>query len=390
MGEFKINGTSILTCGEVISTSSVKGKSSAFSSGKLNVTGLSDSSKTIANAPAGYGWTTNLVGNKLKVNGVADTVSAKGCRPNAVKWDYFEVGTVSGAEDVYVTKETDGSIKADGTTVIAASNNVKYFYIVFQAPGGGGGSGKGGGGSAYGGGGGGGGAACIMRVYAPSAGTVVRINASYGRGDGGGAQSSSGSKPSGADGTSGGTFKIYNSAGTLVATLTGGGGGSSGWSDPSTGGGGGTFTQGTVPSGWKVWGKNGYDGTGGFKHNAPNDASWGTFGGGGSYSMSEDMPSGETTFSWTTQGGEKNGTKNDGGGGGGGAAVMPPFGSGKGGLGGYEGGSNSTVGTGRHGEPGAVSGSSGCGGGGGGAASTWTVPGGLGGWGGVGGIAIYY
>ena len=46
MGVFKINGTNILTIAEVISDTDVRQKSAAFSSGKLNVTGLSDVNKT--------------------------------------------------------------------------------------------------------------------------------------------------------------------------------------------------------------------------------------------------------------------------------------------------------------------------------------------------------
>ena len=51
MGVFKVNGTDITTIAEVINNTDTRGKSTAFSSGKLNVTGLADSNKTLANAP---------------------------------------------------------------------------------------------------------------------------------------------------------------------------------------------------------------------------------------------------------------------------------------------------------------------------------------------------
>ena len=51
MGVFKVNGTDITTIAEVINNTDTRGKSAAFSSGKLNVTGLADSNKTLANAP---------------------------------------------------------------------------------------------------------------------------------------------------------------------------------------------------------------------------------------------------------------------------------------------------------------------------------------------------
>lgn len=79
MGVFKVNGKDIVEAGEVINNDDIRAKSIAFSSGKLNVSGLSDNSKTLANA-SGWG-AINIVGDKLKVNGVADSVARRGTRP---------------------------------------------------------------------------------------------------------------------------------------------------------------------------------------------------------------------------------------------------------------------------------------------------------------------
>ena len=234
MGVFKINGTDILTIAEVISTSDKRGKSAAFSSGKLNVTGLSTASKTLANAPSGYFWTENLVGLKLKVNGTADTVSRVGCRPqlnSLIQGDIIDGYTVT------LSKQSDGSVYASysansglNKTVVPASVKAKYIYVTVQSAGGAGGQGKNN--NQGGGSGGGSGAACLFGVRIDHTGNFLEMNIS-GYTTGGGGQT---------------TVYYIDSAGTktLVATLAGGYKGADGYS--SSGGAAGSGSWGTAHS----------------------------------------------------------------------------------------------------------------------------------------------
>lgn len=215
MGVFKVNGKDITTIAEVISTSDKRKSSTAFSSGKLKVTGLSDSGKTLANAPSGsyedWGFH-NIVGNKLKVNGTADSVSKKGCRPNFASFsDYLY--SKEGSATVTITYDSSkGTIKAGDTTINAS-------VLIFQLVGAGGGGGAGGysfWGSANGGGGGGGGGSIFGLLdfnNMPGGKATVVV----------GAQGSSGSGEG--SGGAGGASYINDGNGTRICTCNGGGAG---------------------------------------------------------------------------------------------------------------------------------------------------------------------
>lgn len=124
MGVFKVNGTDITTIGEVISTSDSRAKSNFFNSGKVSVTGLSDSSKTLA-----YAWTSqsnwgmyNIVGDKLKVNGTADRVAKIGTRPLLI-YPYY-------ADDIgYAENDSTSSNKSLTLTYNSSSNSITCSHV---------------------------------------------------------------------------------------------------------------------------------------------------------------------------------------------------------------------------------------------------------------------
>ena len=319
MGVFKINGTNILTIAEVISDTDVRQKSAAFSSGKLNVTGLSDVNKTLANAPSGYFWTENIVGNKLKVNGVADTVSRVGCRPQL---NNFAGGMIVDGYTVTLQKKTDGSIYAQASlssasqTVVPASINAKYLYILIQSAGGAGGQGvasnKGGGS------GGGSGAACIFCVKIDHTGDFLEMNIS-GYTTGAGGQS---------------TVYYIDSSGTKtqIATLNGGSKGADGYNPRGGAGGSGTWNN-THANIYRIDMLNGVSGGHGKQYNGVNA----TAGSNSSYTKTYGVSGEKNTLTVNVSGGAASGTDP---GGGGGAGRLPYFlSSGKGGDGGAAGNS---------------------------------------------------
>lgn len=230
MGVFKVNGTDILELGQVLTIGSTEKRktSTAFSSGKLNATGLSDSNKALANAPYGsypnWGFH-NIVGNKLKVNGVQDTVAKKGTRPafnHYISACHYE--NDNSARMVY-DAET-------GILTINGSKTVSGSVFIFDLCGGGGGGGAGGysfWGSANGGGGGGGGASIFGLLdfnNMPGNSATVYVGAS---GDGGSDEG---------DGEAGGTSYINDGNGNRICTCGGGSGGEGDHREHDGGGGG--------------------------------------------------------------------------------------------------------------------------------------------------------
>ena len=329
MGVFKINGTDILTLAEVVANSDTRQKSAAFSSGKLNVTGLSDSSKTLANAPSGYFWTTNIVGSKLKVNGTADTVSAKGCRPL-----YISQYSGNGSGTFYINKSTDGSVFLNGssTIYIPASYDAKYIYVCFSAGAGGGGAGKEN--NQGGGGGGGGGSGALYIIKIDHTGIFAKIVL----GSGG----SAGSGSAGGTGRNSSLYYVYaNGTETLLCTCNGGGGGGYSQTAGTSGG----ISYYTNITGIAQYVATGVGGAGGKGHTYGGTAS--ANGSSVSYSLSGNDPE-NSTLSGTTSGGSR-GTS-DGGGGGGANRSHSTLGSG--GTGGTSGG-NGTQGHNRGGGGGA-------------------------------------
>lgn len=321
MGVFKINGTNILTIAEVISDTDVRQKSAAFSSGKLNVTGLSDANKTLANAPSGYFWTENIVGNKLKVNGVADTVSRVGCRPQL---NNFVYGAIIDGYTVTLKKQADGSIiglnSLNSTTfeAVPASINAKYLYITVQSAGGAGGQGvasnKGGGS------GGGSGAACLFCVKVDHTGDFLEMSIS-GYTTGAGGQS---------------TIYYIDSSGTktLIATLNGGSKGADGYSSSGGAGGSGTWNN-THANIYRIDILNGLFGGHGKQYNGVNA----TAGSNSSYTKTYGVSGEKNTLTVNVSGGVASGT--DPGGGGAAGRLPSAWSSGKGGAGGADGNAGS-------------------------------------------------
>jgi hypothetical protein len=240
MGVFKINGTSVLDCCEVVNTGDNRKKSAFFNSGKVSVTGLSDSSKTLANAPASSyaNWGLyNMVGSKLKVNGTADTVAKKGTRPHLV---YGSNPTDIGWVENYQTDadrsltlaydKSTNSIKCTHNSTFAAGwyngcckggavlENTSVLVIALS------GGGGGGGGSGVGaGGGGGGGAGTVTAVLDFNAMTNNKCTITLGHaGNYGSSTSTVGNSGSA------GTASYITIGSTKVVTCAAGGGGQNG------------------------------------------------------------------------------------------------------------------------------------------------------------------
>ena len=253
MGIFKINGTNILDLADIRSSSSATTrKSVAFSSGKLNVTGLADSDKTLSNAPAtSYpGWFfTNIVGNKLKVNGVVDTVSKKGCRPIFIEWSAKSNGSAQNqntSTNTTITLTYNSSsdaitvnspyTSADSYVSSSLLNGSVYNHIsviMFSILGGGGGGG--GSGVGKGGGGGGGGGSVVGLIdFKTLPGNKLTIELGH-AGNGGHSTGSTG-----VAGAGGGRTVVKDGNGTELCIAYGGGGGANGGAGGGAGGGGGT------------------------------------------------------------------------------------------------------------------------------------------------------
>ena len=247
MGTFKVNGTDIKAIAEVISTSDARAKSAFFSSGKVLVSGLSDSSKTLANAPesqyANWGLH-NIVGNKLLVNGVADTVARLGTRPNFASLTYLGGESSGSTVELKYDKSTD-TLKLQTTSdpVIVKYSATGKSVVVFELIGAGGGAGGGNvnfWGGATGGGGGGGGAS-IFGIIDMNLVPNSTLTISVGTGGYGGGGKSAG----GAGGAS-----TISCSGYTSFSAGGGRGGSAGRSSGSSwapGGDGGTHSLGNIP-----------------------------------------------------------------------------------------------------------------------------------------------
>lgn len=247
MGTFKVNGTDIKAIAEVISTSDARAKSAFFSSGKVLVSGLSDSSKTLANAPesqyANWGLH-NIVGNKLLVNGVVDTVARLGTRPNFASLTYLGGESSGSTVELKYDKSTD-TLKLQTTSdpVIVKYSATGKSVVVFELVGAGGGAGGGNvnfWGGATGGGGGGGGCA-ILGIIDMNLVPNSTLTISVGTGGYGGGGKSAG----GAGGAS-----TISCSGYTSFSAGGGSGGSAGRSSGSSwapGGEGGTYSLGNIP-----------------------------------------------------------------------------------------------------------------------------------------------
>ena len=247
MGTFKVNGTDIKAIAEVISTSDARAKSAFFSSGKVHVSGLSDSSKTLANAPeskyANWGLH-NIVGNKLLVNGVADTVARLGTRPHFASLTYLG-GESSGSIVVLKYDKSTDTLKLQTTSdpVTVKYSATGKSVVVFELVGAGGGAGGGNvnfWGGATGGGGGGGGASMLGIIdmnLVPN--STISINVGTGGYGGGG-------KSAGGDGKPSILFcSGYESFG--AGGGKGGGAGKSSDGSAATGGAGGKCSLGNIP-----------------------------------------------------------------------------------------------------------------------------------------------
>lgn len=247
MGTFKVNGTDIKAIAEVISTSDARAKSAFFSSGKVLVSGLSDSSKTLANAPeskyANWGLH-NIVGDKLLVNGVADTVARLGTRPNFASLTYLGGESSGNTVQLKYDKSTDTlklQTTSDPVTVIYSATGKSV--VVFELVGAGGGAGGGNvnfWGGATGGGGGGGGCSILGIIdmnLVPNSTLTIRVGTG---GYGGGGKSAGGA----------GGASTISCSGYTSFTAGGGSGGAAGRpSDGSwaPGGEGGTYSVGNIP-----------------------------------------------------------------------------------------------------------------------------------------------
>lgn len=319
MGVFKVNNVDILNIAEIIETSDAgKRKSSkAFSSGKLNISGLSDSDKTLANAPYGdypnWGFH-NIVGNKLKVNGVQDTVAAKGTRPSFYN-HHYDAFAKSGTATFTITYDKDTNSLVGGTYTLSSAS-----VLLFCLVGGGGGGGAGGcsiWGAAHGGGGGGGGASIYGMLdfnNMPGNSVTVYIGAC---GEGGTSEG---------DGTDGEASYINDGNGNRICTCGGGSGGIGDHRDHDggSGGSGGTVSCIADCSYFRCFGKQ--NGAAGGAH-AANGTSCAA--------MSVTTPDDITCVTYATSGGEQGGTATyDGGGGGASGTFMysPAWSGGHGGA----------------------------------------------------------
>lgn len=338
MGIFKVNGVDIKTIAEVVSTSDARAKSQAFSSGKLNVSGLSDSNKTLANAPeskyANWGLH-NIVGDKLLVNGVADTVARLGTRPNFKALTYLG-GESSGSTVELKYDSTTDTLKLQTTsdpTIVKYSATGKS-VVVFELVGAGGGAGGGNvnfWGGATGGGGGGGGASILGIIdmnLVP--GSTLTISVGFGGSGGGGKSAGSAGEAS--------TISCSGYTNCSASGGKGGGAGKSSGSSAATGGAGGTCASGNIPGVHCLLLRNG--GKGG------NSSSPGTT----TSSTSLTIPMDSITLTSTGKtGGSAGSGRNNTGGGGGGASGSTIHGScvpGNGGADRNNGGSGSYVGAG--------------------------------------------
>lgn len=247
MGIFKVNGVDIKTIAEVISTSDARAKSQAFSSGKLNVPGLSDSGKTLANAPesqyANWGLH-NIVGNKLLVNGVVDTVARLGTRPNFAALTYLGGESSGNTVELKYDKSTDTlklQTTSDPVTVkySATGKSVVVFELVGAGGGGGGGNVNFWGGAS--GGGGGGGGCSILGIIDMNLVPNSTLTISVGTGGYGGGGKSAGSA-GGASTISCSGYTSFSAGGG-----SGGGAGKSSGSSAAAGGAGGTYSLGNIP-----------------------------------------------------------------------------------------------------------------------------------------------
>lgn len=364
MGVFKVNGVDIKTIAEVISTSDARAKSRAFSSGTLiHVTGLSDSNKTLANAPGSYtNWGMhNIVGNSLKVNGSSDTVAKLGTRPNFATKSLL-ASSSSGNLILQYTPSTDTLVlktNADPSTTIYTG--VGKSVVIFQliGPGGGGGGGNvnfwGG---ATGGGGGGGGATLIGMIDM----NVVpgnKLNITVGSPGSGGSGKNKGGNGSNSTIACSGYTSAVAAAGTGGAAGAGSGGGK------VSGGTGGSPTTGNIPGVYIVF--QNYGGDGGSSQSTGTTTS----------SKSTTISVDQITFGATGQSGAGYGSgSNNTPGGGGGASGALMYSSSSPGAGGADRGN------------GGAGSSYGAGGGGGGANASGS--GQSGGSGSAGGFQIFY
>ena len=174
-GELKIDGIDILNIAETVEASSEKTKPAALFNGKLKIANLTNRSETLVNAPDGYRWKDNdIIGNKLKMDGVSDGIAKKGTRPNigsAYKSLTFSNSSFSSNIEVIINKDSNGVIVINNTVRLPLGmDEKKNFYLMVQ---GSGGSGSGGGSGGGGAGGGAGACACfaIEAQYLPM--TVV-------------------------------------------------------------------------------------------------------------------------------------------------------------------------------------------------------------------------
>ena len=252
MGVFKINGTSVLECAEVVNTGDNRSKSTFFSNSKVQVTGLSDSSKTLANAPSGS-WSNwalyNIVGSKLKVNGTADTVAKRGTRPHVVYTNWpSDIGWVENYQTdadrsltLTYNKSTNTITCTHNSTFAAGWNTdclenggtIPNTSVIVVTLSGGGGGGGGSGVGAGGGGGGGGGTVTAILDFNAMPGNSCKITVGH-AGQYGSSTSTTGY------GGSAGTASYITINGTTMVTCAAGGGGQKG--KDGGGGGGGSVT----------------------------------------------------------------------------------------------------------------------------------------------------
>lgn len=239
MGVFKVNGTDITILGEVIDINDTRSKSTFFNSGKVSVTGLSDSEKTMANAPSSiyedWGFY-NIVGNKLKVNGINDSVAKRGTRPHLIQDSGLRVGYISNnnntnnvsftltysSDSNSITCEHIDSITGNiGGCLVDGAILENTSVVIIQLNGGGGG---GGGSGIKNGGGGGGGAGnyiALLDFNQMPGNKVTIVLGHYGKG---GVSTSI----TGVDGGDGGDSYIQDGNETILAYARGGSGGKKG------------------------------------------------------------------------------------------------------------------------------------------------------------------
>ena len=338
MGTFKVNGTDIKAIAEVISTSDARAKSTFFSSGKVLVSGLSDSSKTLANAPesdyANWGLH-NIVGNKLLVNGVADTVARLGTRPNFASLTYLGGESSGSTVELKYDKSTDTlklQTTSDPVTVkySATGKSVVVFELIGAGGGGGGGNVNFWGGAT--GGGGGGGGASILGIIDMNLVPNSTLTISVGTGGSGGGGKSAG-------GTGGAS--TISCSGYTSFSAGGGSGGRAGNSSGSSAAAGGAFGEpkvGNIPGVYYLL--LSYGGKGGNSTAAGTTTS--------NHTLTIPMDSVNITSTGKTGGSAGSGNNNTGGGGGGasGSTIYGNCVPGNGGADRNNGGSGAYVGAG--------------------------------------------